>query len=89
LGSYKDSTNFDAVKPSRGKLSWKQRMQRFLWLSLAINGEKFIDEAIESVLNQTYKNFEVIIVDDGSTDRSTFVIKRFLKDSRVKLVEHE
>jgi len=53
------------------------------------NGEKFIGEAIESVLNQTYKNWELIIVDDGSTDGSKAVIKPFLKDPRIKLVEHE
>ncbi|MCD6154734.1 MAG: glycosyltransferase [Candidatus Verstraetearchaeota archaeon] len=53
------------------------------------NGEKFIGEAIESVLNQTYQNFEIIIVDDGSTDGSKSVIKTFLKDPRIKLIEHE
>ena len=52
------------------------------------NGEKFISEAIESVLNQTYQNFEIIVVDDGSTDSSKSVIEPFLKDPRIKLIEH-
>ena len=39
------------------------------------NHGDFIAEAIESVLNQSYKNWELIIVDDGSTDQSCDIIK--------------
>jgi Glycosyltransferases involved in cell wall biogenesis len=50
------------------------------------NAELYIEQAIESILNQTYKNFELIIVDDGSTDNSTEIIKNLAKnDRRVKL----
>ena len=40
------------------------------------NCEKYISEAIESILNQTYKNFEFIIIDDCSTDNSWEIIKK-------------
>jgi glycosyltransferase involved in cell wall biosynthesis len=48
------------------------------------NGEKTIRETIESVLNQTFSDFEVIVIDDGSTD-STLEIISSLKDSRIKV----
>ena len=48
------------------------------------NSGEFIQEAIESVLNQTYRNIELIIVDDCSTDDSTSIITRFsAQDSRI------
>lgn len=48
------------------------------------NGEKYLDEAIKSILSQSYKRFELIIIDDGSKDKSLSIIKRF-KDSRIKV----
>jgi len=50
------------------------------------NGEKFLEESIKSALNQTYSNFELIIVNDGSTDRSSEVAQ-LIKDHRIKLIE--
>ena len=47
------------------------------------NQEKFLKKAIDSVLIQTYKNWELIIVDDGSTDRSVDIIKEY-EDDRIK-----
>ena len=52
------------------------------------NGEAFIGEAIVSVLSQSYGDFEVIVVDDGSSDGSTEKVRSF-EDSRVRLIEHE
>ena len=49
------------------------------------NYAPIIGEAIESVINQTYKDWELIIVDDGSTDNSVEVIKKYLSDNRIKL----
>ena len=52
------------------------------------NSSKFIVETIRSVLSQTYSHWEMIIVDDCSTDNSVEVIKSFVeKDSRIRLVE--
>ncbi len=49
------------------------------------NGERFISIAIKSILSQTYTNFEFIIVDDGSTDKSASIIKNFY-DDRIKYI---
>lgn len=50
------------------------------------NGEKYLEEAISSILGQTYRDFELIIVDDGSTDGTRAIIEEFLDDSRVVLL---
>ncbi len=52
------------------------------------NGEKYLKEAIDSILNQTYTNFEFIIINDGSTDKSEEIIKSY-KDKRIILVNNE
>lgn len=54
------------------------------------NGEKYLGECIESVLNQDYKNIEFIIVNDGSPDGSLAIIKKYAaQDSRIKLIDKE
>ena len=47
------------------------------------NGENFLSKTLESVLDQTYKNFEVIFVDNCSTDKSAEIYKK-IKDKRFK-----
>jgi glycosyltransferase involved in cell wall biosynthesis len=52
------------------------------------NCERYVKDAIESILDQTYKNFELIVVDDGSTDNSIKIIERF-RSSSVKIIRQE
>ena len=48
------------------------------------NGERYIKETIDSILNQTFEDFEFIIVNDGSTDNTKNIIESY-KDCRIKL----
>ena len=50
------------------------------------NGEKYVAETITSVLEQTYENFELIVVNDGSKDKSLEIIKQFTSDNRVTII---
>lgn len=52
------------------------------------NGEKYLKEAIDSILNQTFTDFEFLIINDGSTDNSEEIIKSY-KDPRIKLIKNE
>ena len=56
-----------------------------------LNAERFIEEAIASVFGQTYTSWELLLVDDGSSDRSTDVAKRYAREhpGRVRYLEHE
>lgn len=54
------------------------------------NGKTFFRNCIESILNQTYKNFELVIVDDCSTDHSIEVVEEYQKkDSRIHLIKNK
>lgn len=58
-------------------------------ITTSYNYEKYIIETIESVINQTVKDWEMVIIDDGSTDNSIEVIKTYCqKDNRIKLLRH-
>jgi glycosyltransferase involved in cell wall biosynthesis len=52
------------------------------------NAGKYLNDAIASILNQTYENFEFLIINDGSTDESVKIIKSF-DDKRIRLIENE
>lgn len=54
------------------------------------NGGKFLNEAIESIISQTYDNFEFIIINDGSTDQSLNIINDYAAiDSRIRVISRE
>ena len=53
------------------------------------NRAVFLSETIESVLRQSYKDFEYYIIDDGSTDKTKEIVKPYLKDKRVKYFYHK
>lgn len=53
------------------------------------NQEKYIEECIQSILNQTYENFELLLIDDGSTDQSFEIMQSYEKDARIKIFQKE
>ena len=54
------------------------------------NDAKYLKEAIESILNQTFKDFEFIIIDDGSTDKSSKILDDYVKkDKRIKAIHQK
>jgi glycosyltransferase involved in cell wall biosynthesis len=56
----------------------------------AYNAERFLRAAIESVLNQTFRDFELIVIDDGSTDQTLAMARIFeALDSRVRVITHQ
>ena len=57
-------------------------------LMSVFNGERYLREAIDSILNQTFSNFEFVIIDDGSIDSSNEIIRSY-NDPRIRLIENE
>ena len=54
------------------------------------NSEKYLNQCIESIVNQTYKKIEILLIDDGSTDNSYYVCEKWQKsDNRIKLIRKE
>ncbi|WP_316826673.1 glycosyltransferase family 2 protein [Pedobacter miscanthi] len=54
----------------------------------AYNVSDYIEESISSILNQTFKDFEFIIIDDGSTDDTSLIVKKF-NDSRISFIQND
>jgi GT2 family glycosyltransferase len=59
-------------------------------LTCCYNAEDFIEEAVESILRQSNKEFEYVVADDGSTDKTLSILKRYaVKDTRIVLIEKD
>lgn len=52
------------------------------------NGEKYIKKCLDSIVNQTYKNLEILIIDDGSTDNTLSLCKNY-KDKRIRIISQK
>ena len=65
-------------------------MCRVSVITIFLNGEAFIKEAIDSVLAQSFRSFELILVDDGSTDASSAIARRYAESypDRVRYIDH-
>ena len=50
------------------------------------NGERYIKKCLDSIVNQTYKNLEILIIDDGSTDKTLSICKKY-KDKRIRIIK--
>ena len=62
-------------------------MEKIDILLATYNGSKYLHEQLDSILNQSYGNINVIIRDDGSSDNTVMIIKEYeQKDSRVRLL---
>ena len=53
------------------------------------NSQKYLRKCIESVLEQTYSSWELILIDDGSTDASGKICDSFCNDTRIKVIHQE
>ena len=58
-------------------------------LTLVYNGMPFLKESIESILNQSYKNFEFLIIDDCSTDENVVKLIESYSDKRIRFIKNE
>jgi glycosyltransferase involved in cell wall biosynthesis len=86
-------------------MSWQLKNERFLGMNTirlsdktptisvllpVYNAERYLSAAVESVLNQTFDDFELLAFDDGSSDRSLSILREFAaKDSRVRVLSRE
>ena len=65
----------------------KQSKLRFSIIVCAYNVEKYISKAIESILEQDFQNYELLIVNDGSTDNTAKVVKNYT-DKRIRFINY-
>ena len=61
---------------------FKSKKPKFSIITVVLNNEKTLEKTIKSVLNQSYRNFEYIIIDGGSSDRTLKIIKKYKKKNK-------
>jgi glycosyltransferase involved in cell wall biosynthesis len=71
------------------QINKNQNTPKISVIMTAFNREKFIAEAIKSVLAQTFTDWELIVIDDGSTDRTVEIVSPFKSDPRIRVVRNE
>ncbi|MCK4292791.1 MAG: glycosyltransferase family 2 protein [Planctomycetes bacterium] len=77
------------VEPNGGHYGQQDLKPKFSVIMANYNNARYIAQAIESVVNQTFEDWELIIVEDCSTDNSLAVIEQYLGDGRIKLIRHD
>ena len=66
-----------------------QEMETSVSVLLTIrNAEKYLEPCLTALLNQTFSNFEIVIIDDASNDRTKLIIEKF-KDQRIRYFRNE
>ncbi|MGN0872505.1 MAG: glycosyltransferase family 2 protein [Victivallales bacterium] len=64
-------------------------MKKLIVLLPVYNGEKFLAECLDSICNQTYRDFELIVCNDGSNDRSLHILRQYAaKDPRIRVLSN-
>ena len=84
------------VEAAKVRSNWNNEMKKtdskkykFSILMANYNNGQYIGEAIQSVLNQTFKEWELVIIDDCSTDNSVEIIKTYLNDKRIRFIRNK
>ena len=74
----------------KGNIEMRENQPLVSIIMPVYNCELFLSKSIESVISQSYKNWELLIVDDGSKDKSVSIVEAYVeKDSRIKLYINE
>lgn len=85
-----DRNRFNYEKGIIGKIPMSKKFPLVSVITPVYNGEDFLRDSIESILNQTLKDFEYIIIDDCSNDNTWQIIKKYSKeDERIKIYKNE
>lgn len=63
-----------------------KKMNEVIVLLSTYNGEKFLEDQIKSILNQSYINVKLLIRDDGSTDKTVQILKKYNNHSSIKII---